>query len=201
MMFNRYRKCHIALNLKKCVFFSPFGILLDHVVCKNGLIMDPAKIKIIVNLTPPTSSRQMRATLVHTGYYRKFIKGYAHITAPMEKKLKKDTKFTWNKECQQNLDILKEKMVTMPIRVFPNWAKEFHVHIDASSIALGEVLAQEGEGDIDHPMPFSSRKLSTTNKNYTTTEREGLAMVYSLKKYKHYLLGGHFRIYTDHDAL
>jgi len=60
-------------------------------------------------------------------------------------------------------------MVTAPILFFPDWTKEFHVHVDASSIALGVVLAQEGEGEIDHPMAFSSKKLSTAEKNYTTT--------------------------------
>jgi len=131
----------------------------------------------------------------------KFIKGYAQITAPMEMQLKKDNKFTWNEECQRSLDILKEKMVTVTILVFLNWAKEFHVHVDASSIALGAVLVQEGEGDIDHPMEFSSKKLSTTENKYTTTKRECLAMVYALQKYMHYLLGGHFGMYTDHSAL
>jgi len=63
------------------------------------------------------------------------------------------------------------------------------------------MLAQEREGDIDHPMVFSSRNLSTAEKNYTTTEREGLAMVYALQKYRHYLLGGHFRMYIDHSTL
>jgi hypothetical protein len=71
-------------------------------------------------------------------------------------------------------------MVTVPILVFPDWSKEFHVHVDAYSIALEVVLAQLGIGDIDHPLDFSSRKLSTTEINYTTTEREGLAMVYAL---------------------
>jgi len=201
MMFDRCRQCQIALNLKKCVFCSPFGIFLGHVVCKHGLIMDPAKIVIIVNLPPPTSVRKLRATFGHTGYYRKFIKGCAQITAPMEKQLKKDNKFTWNEECQHSLDILKEKMVIAPILVFPDWKNEFHVHVDASSIALGAVLAQEGEGEIDHPVDFSSRNLSTAENNYTTIEREGLAMVYALQKYRHYLLGGHFRMYTNHSAL
>jgi hypothetical protein len=71
-------------------------------------------------------------------------------------------------------------MVTAPIMVFPDWSKEFNVHVDASSIALGEVLAQPGARDIDHPIAFSSRNLSTYERNYTTTEREGLAMVYAL---------------------
>jgi hypothetical protein len=92
-------------------------------------------------------------------------------------------------------------MVTTPILVFPDWSKEFHVHVDASSISLGEVLAQPGEGDIDHPLAFARRKLSTTEINYTTTEREGLAMVHVLQKFRRYLLGGHFKMFTDHSAL
>jgi hypothetical protein len=74
-------------------------------------------------------------------------------------------------------------MVTTPIMFFPDWNKEFHVHVDASSIALGVVVAQPGEGDIDHSLSFTSRKLFTTEINYTTTEREGLAMVYALQKF------------------
>jgi hypothetical protein len=95
-------------------------------------LFDPAKIVVIVDFPPPTSMRQLRATLGHTGYYRKFIKGYAHITAPMEKILKKEVKFQWNEECQHGLDMLKQNMVTTSILVFPNWRKEFHVHVDAS---------------------------------------------------------------------
>jgi hypothetical protein len=92
-------------------------------------------------------------------------------------------------------------MATVPILVFPNWTKEFHVHVDASSIALGVVLAQPNKGDIDHPLAFSSRKLSTTDINYTTIKREGLAMVYALQIFCHYLLGGHFKMFIDHSTL
>ena len=92
-------------------------------------------------------------------------------------------------------------MVTSPILVFPDWNKEFHVHVNASSIALGIVLAQSGEGNIDHPISFESRKLSTAEKNYTTTEREGLAMVYALQKFRHYLIGSHFKMFTSHYSL
>jgi hypothetical protein len=119
----------------------------------------------------------------------------------MEKILKKDYQFHWIEECQQNFDTLKQKMVIMPIMVFPDWSKKFHVHVDESSIALGVVLAQPEIGDIDHPLAFASRKLSTTYINYTTTEREGLAMVYALQKFRHYLLGGHFKMFTDHSMM
>ena len=83
-------------------------------------MVDPAKIAIIVNLPAPKSVKQLRIVLGHTEYYRKFIKGYTKVTTPMEKLLKKDVKFLWNEECQQSLDILKEKMVTTPILVFPD---------------------------------------------------------------------------------
>jgi hypothetical protein len=76
-MLERCRQCHISLNINKCIFKTPFGILLGHIVCKQGFIVDPAKIAINVNLPPQKSVRQLRATLGHTGYYRKFIKGYA----------------------------------------------------------------------------------------------------------------------------
>ena len=164
-------------------------------------MVDPVKIAIIVNLPPPNSVKQLRTTLGHTRYYRKLIKGYAQITEPTEKLLKCDVKFEWTQECQRSLDILKEKMVTTLILVFPDWKFPFHVHVDASSIALGIILAQPGEGGLDHSVAFVSRKISSAKCNYTTTEREGLAMVYALQKFIYYLLGAHFKMFTDHLAL
>jgi hypothetical protein len=111
-------------------------------VCKQGLLVDLSKNAVILNLPPPKSVCQLRETLGHTRYYGKFIKGYAQITTPMEKLLRKDSKFQWNENCQQGLDTLKEKMVTTPILVFPDWENTFHVHVDASMIALGPILAQ-----------------------------------------------------------
>jgi hypothetical protein len=77
LMLDKCRQCQISLNLKKCIFFSPFGVMLGHIVCKQGLLVDPSNISIIVDLPPPTLVRQLRTVLGHTGYYRKFIKGYA----------------------------------------------------------------------------------------------------------------------------
>ena len=137
----------------------------------------------------------------HTGYYRNFIKSYAQITAPMEKLLKKDVTFCWNDDCMKSLDVLKPKLASAPIPVFPKWDVEFHVYVDASCIALGVVLTQEGREGLDHLIMFSSRRLSKAEKNYSTTEHEGLDMVYALQKFRHYQLGGHFRMYIDHSAL
>jgi len=133
-------------------------------------MVDPVKITVILNLEAPRSVKQLRATLGHTGYYRKFIKGYAQITTPMEKLLKKDVTFFWNKDYKKSLDILKEKMVTASILVFLNWKKEFHVHVDASCIALEVVLTQVGGEGFNHPITFTSRRLSKAEKNYSTTK-------------------------------
>jgi len=90
LMLDKCRQFQIDLNLKKCILFSPFGVLLGHIVCNQGLLVDPSKIAIIVYLPPPTSVKQLHTVLGHTGYYKKIIKGYAQIKAPMEKLLKKD---------------------------------------------------------------------------------------------------------------
>ena len=141
MMLEICKQCQISLNIKKCIFKIPFGIILGHIVYKQGLLVDPTKIAVSVNLTPPKIVYQLRETLGHIGYYIKFIKGYAQITAPMEKMLRNDTKFQWNEDCQHYLGTLKENMAIMPILVFPDWEKTFHVHVDALAIALRDLLA------------------------------------------------------------
>jgi hypothetical protein len=89
----------------------------------------------------------------------------------------------------------------MLILIFLDWKKEFHVHVYASSIVLGVILSQPGEGDIDHPINFASRNFSIAKKNYTTKEREGLEMVYALQNFTHYLLGSHFTMNIDSSTL
>ena len=88
-----------------------------------------------------------------------------------------------------------------PILVPPNWVKEFHVHADASMTAVGVVLCQAGEDKLDHPIYYASRNLSDAERNYTTTEKECLSMVFAIEKFRHYLLGNKFIFYVDHEAL
>jgi hypothetical protein len=139
--------------------------------------------------------------LGHTGYYHKFIKGYVQITKPMEKLLKKEDNFQWNEDCEKGVDVLKQNLVVLHIFVFPYWWKEFHIHVDTSSIEFDALLAQPGEGELDHPISFSRTKLSIAEKKYTMTERECMEMVYSLQRFRHYLLGYHIKMYIDHSTL
>ena len=93
MMLGHFCQYQILLNSKKCIFFTPFGVLLGHIVCRDGILVDPTKVVIILELPPPTSVTQLKLVLRHIGYYEKFIRGYAEITIAMEKLLKKDAKF------------------------------------------------------------------------------------------------------------
>jgi hypothetical protein len=179
-MFDRCRELHISLNLKKFIFRVPHLNLLGHIVCREGVLVDPAKVAVILNMPPPTRAKKLCSTLGHTGYYHKFIRRYENITTPLENLLKKSEMFQWTPECDKAFDILKEKLSTTPILIFTNWEKEFHVHVDASGISLGAILAQPRDGTMDHPIYVSSRKLLQAEQNYTTIEREGLAMIYAL---------------------
>ena len=157
LMLDTFLWHQIALNVKKCTFLDPFRSLLGHVVCKQSIMVDLAKIVVILNLQVPRSVEQLHTTLGHTGYYQKFIKRYAQITESMEQLLKKDSTYCWNEECKKSLETLKEKMASAPILVFLKQDVEFHVHVDASCITLGAVLTQEGVEGIDHPIVFTSR--------------------------------------------
>jgi hypothetical protein len=201
LMFDRCRELQISLNLRKCILCVPHRTLLGHIVFREGVLVDPVKVAFILNISPPTSAKQLRSTLGHIGYYHRFIERNGNITTPLENLLKKAETFRWTPECEKAFETRKEKLITMSILIFPNWEKEFHVHVDASGIALGAILMQLGDGAMDHPIYFTSRKLSQEECNYTTTEREGLAMIYALHKFRQYLLGSHFKFFTDHSAL
>ena len=96
--------------------------------------------------------------------------------------------------------MLKKKLVEVPILRFPNWSIKFHVHIDASGIAIGAILTQPEDDGMEYPIVYSSQKLNKEERNYSTTERETLGMVFALQNYQHYLLANPFIFYTYHQA-
>ena len=104
-------------------------------------------------------------------------------------------------ECHISFKKLKRKLVEAPILKFPNSLIKFHVHIDASSLAIGAILTQPGDDGMDYPIVYSSRKLNKAERKYSTIEREALGMVFALQKYRHYLLANPFIFYIDHQAL
>ncbi|OAE22608.1 hypothetical protein AXG93_3149s1000 [Marchantia polymorpha subsp. ruderalis] len=187
--FDKCREAQLSLHPEKCFFFMPSGILLGHRVSSEGIAMDKDKVKVIEALDPPTNIRELRAFLGHVGYYRRFIHMYAITAASLTKLLRKNEPYEWGEEQQTAFEELKEKLTSAPVLRSPDWNKPFHVFVDTSAFATGAVLSQRDENKRDYPIYYASRQLSAAEKNYTTTEREALGMVFAVKKFRHYLLG------------
>ena len=169
---------------------------LGFIVSKDSVATNPAKIKAIIDWPQPKNVRQVRGFLGITGWYRSFIEAYAKVAAALTKLLKKSFSFKWSKEAQQSFEDLKQKLVTAPVLKLPDFSKPFVVTTDASAIAIGGVLQQEGQ-----PIAYESRKLKDHEKNYATHDLELLGVVHALKIWRRYLLGNTFEICTNHKSL
>ena len=182
----------------------PYGKLLGHIVSADGIGVDPDKIILIENFPRPQTVRGVRSFYGLANYYRRAIASFAEIASLLSKLLKKlevGVSPIWDKHCEEAFLILKKKLLSAPVLVPPNWVESFHVYVDASLIALGCVLSQKDFQNIDHPIYFASQQLIAAEKNYTTTKREALGIIFAVQKFQHYLLDYPFTFYVDHDAL
>jgi hypothetical protein len=175
LMFDHCNKLHISLSLNKCIFCVPFGNMLGHIVCKEGVLVDPTRVVVILIMRPPTNAKHMWSTVGSYWVLSQVIRSYTSINSPLEKMIKKSKVFSWNPECDQAFNILKENVSTTTM-IYIDWKVEFHVYIDSSGIASGAILAQLGERNMDHPIYFASRKISKSEHNYTTIERKVFSM-------------------------
>jgi RNase H-like domain found in reverse transcriptase/Integrase core domain/Integrase zinc binding domain len=200
--FVRCRRNRLALNPAKVYLGVQKGVLLGYVVSKAGKEPDPEKVEVILNLEPPTTIKGIQRALGHFGWYRDVMPNYATAAIPLTNLTRKDVKFVWTPECQAGFDALKAKLTTFPCLVAPDWEKPFHVYCDASAVAVGATLCQAHDpGGKDRPIAFASRQLTASERNYSTTDRECLAMVFSAKKFRHYLLMNPVVFFVDHLAL
>ena len=130
------------------------GRILGHIVSANGIATDQEKIKVILELPRPMHYKGVQFFMGHCGYYHRFIYMYAKIARPLYALL---VEFIWTEECKDSFEKLKQALITTPILRSPDWTKPFHVHIDASNYAIGCILAQPYEGNMDLPVSYSSR--------------------------------------------
>ncbi|KAL2651978.1 hypothetical protein R1flu_020106 [Riccia fluitans] len=185
----------------RSIFGVSSGVLLGHIISKDGLLPDPAKIDAILQMEAPGDLKGVQRFIGAVGYYHRFIRDFAHIALPLFGLLQTDQTFEWSEDCQIAFDLLRNALVSSPILAIPDWNKPFHVHTDASVFAIGAILAQPGEGDRDHPIAYISRKLIPAERNYTATERETLAIVWTASKFDHYLKANKVKFITDHRAI
>ena len=144
--------------------------------------------------------KTVRQFFRHVGFYRRFIQDFSKISKPLYKLLEKDAKFEWDEEFQQSFEELKAYLTTAPIVRAPNWQLPFKVMCDASDLAVRAVLRQRAEGK-PYVVYYASKTLNEAQRNYTTTEKELLVVVYALDKFRAYLIGSDIIIFTDHSAL
>ena len=190
----------LVLNWEKCHFMATSGVVLGHIISKEGIQVDPAKIELISKLPSPTTVKEVRQFLGHAGFYRRFIQDFSKIAQPLCALLLKDAEFIWTKACQEAFKRLKSLLTTAPIVRSPNWSLPFELMCDASDYAVGAVLGQREDGK-PYVVYYASKTLNDAQKNYTTTEKELLAVVFALDKFRNYLLGTSIVIFTDHSAL
>ncbi|KAJ8749935.1 hypothetical protein K2173_013850 [Erythroxylum novogranatense] len=199
-VLKRCLEFNLVLNFEKCHFMVDQGLILGHIVSAKGIEVDKSKIDVIKSLPYPVSLREIRSFLGHAVFYRRFIKDFSKIAQPLSTLLQKDVPFEFSKECKIAFDNLKEKLTSTSIIQPLNWHHPFEIMCDASNRAVGVVLGQRIE---KHPyvIYYASRTLDSAQCNYTTTEKELLAIVFALEKIRSYLLGTKVIVYSDHAAL
>ena len=194
----------LKLKLSKCEFGRNRIHYLGHVLDASGVHVDPAKVAAVADMPLPTKVLELQSFLGMCGYYRRFIDKYSTIAQPLHNLLRADVVWKWEQEHTQACQQLKQALVSAPVLAMPDYSKPFIVQTDASGVGIGAVLCQQHEVDgkmIDKPNAYISRGLKKHERNYSVTHLELLAVIWSLKQLRHYLLGKRFLLQTDHIAL
>ncbi|ESK82014.1 pro-pol protein [Moniliophthora roreri MCA 2997] len=197
------KKHDLFLKPEKCEFDIMEVVFLGMVIRPGYIAMDPVKLVGIAEWEPPQTVKGVCAFLGFGNFYRKFIGKYTQITRPLNDLLQKNWKFEWTKECQIAFNLLKAKFLSEPILVMPDINKPFIIEADASKWAIGAVLRQKGTDGEWHPCGYLSKSLSPTERNYEIYDRKLLAIYRALMEWRHYLMGGKFKIVilSDHKNL
>ncbi|XP_074265143.1 uncharacterized protein LOC141587567 [Silene latifolia] len=199
-VLSKCQEAHLVLNWEKCHFMVQEGVVLGHIVSNRGIEVDKAKVEVIASLPPPTNVKGVRSFLGHAGFYRRFIKDFSKIARPLTELLAKDTPFVFSNRCLDAFNRLKEALTSAPIIQPPDWSLPFELMCDASDHALGAVLGQRKDGKV-HAIHYASKTLDDAQTNYSTTEKELLAVVFAMEKFRTYLVGAKVIVFTDHVAL
>jgi len=199
-VLDRLRTYRLKLQPEKCEFLRKEVNYLGHQITEAGVKPDPQKVAAIASYPTPTSVKELKTFCRMISYYCRFIPNCSRIASPLHKLLKRDVKFEWKPEQEHAFQHLKAKLTSQPILQYPDFSKEFILATDASNVGLGAVLSQGPLGK-DLPVAFASRSLNKAEMNYTTSEKELLAIVWATRYFRPYLYGRHFKIVTDHKPL
>ena len=192
---------NLGCRPEKCEFVKRKIQFLGHEISSEGLAPDADKVERVQNFTAPRNVRALRGFLGLASYYRKFIKDFSKIAAPLYELLRKGSTYGWGQPQEKAFATLKNTLISAPILTYPRFDRPFILYTDASNTGLGAVLAQKSDKGNEHVIAYASRTLNSAEVNYSTTERECLAAVWATKKFRTYLHGTEFDLVTDHAAL
>lgn len=199
-IFRRLNAAGLTLKENKCVFCRSELKFLGYVINRQGILVDPSKVEAIVNLPRPKTVTEVRRIIGMIGWYRRFVDGFSDLIAPLTRLLRKGKRFEWDESCEKSFQRIKDALVSAPILTSPNFEHPFYVQTDASAYGVGCVLTQRYDGR-EHVICYLSRTLSRSEANYSSTERELLAVLYSIEKLRCYLEGYKFYVITDCHSL
>ena len=201
--FDRLNKAKLTVNLAKTEFCHATVTFLGHLVGQGQVKPLEAKVNAISEFPVPKCKRQLMRFLGMAGYYRKFCKNFSGIAEPLTNLLKKSTKFKWNDKCQDAFDRLKAILKSAPVLLAPDFDKCFKLAVDASDVGIGAVLLQEDNDGIDHPVCYFSKKFNKHQKNYSTIEKECLALILAIQQFEVYLTSSisPIVVFSDHNPL
>ncbi|GJQ70538.1 hypothetical protein Trydic_g221, partial [Trypoxylus dichotomus] len=199
-VFSRLRASNLKLQPDKCEFLRREVSYLGHIITSAGVKPNLDKVNAIHNFPVPVDQKTIKMFLGLVGYYRKFIPNFAKIAKPLTSLLRKDIPFIWSASQQQSFDTFRTILTNEPLLIYPDFSQDFVLTTDASNFAIGSVLSQGGIGK-DRPIAYASRTLNNAEQNYSTTEKELLSIIWSVRHFRPYLYGRKFKIVTDHKPL
>lgn len=201
-LFERLTKANLTVSLMKTEFRHAVVEYLGHIVGNDQVKPVKAKVEAIVNFSTPTCKELMRF-LGMAGYYWKFCPNFSSIAYPLTNLLCKNSKFLWGESCQNAFEQIKAILTVSPVLSSPDFGKEFMLQIDASDVGCGGVLLQNDSDSVSHPIAYFSKKFDKYQRNYSTIEKECLAILLSLQHFDVYVSSCVFPIviFTDHNPL
>ena len=199
-VFEHLEKAGLKIKPTKCCLLRKSVRYLGHIISEKGVQTDPDKTRCVAEWSQPTDLKELRQFLGFASYYRRFVRNFAHIAAPLYHLTEKGKNWCWSDDCEEAFSTLKHRLTSTPVLSFPRFDQEFTLDVDASAIGLGAVLSQEVQG-VEQVVAYASRTLSKAERQYCATRREMLALVWGTRQFRPYLYGRRFRVRTDHNAL
>jgi len=201
LVLQRLEKHGLKANKQKSEFFKDSVNYCGHKIDKYGLHKTQKKVEAILKVPVPKNVTELKSFLGLVTYYGKFIPNLSTLVAPLNRLLRKGSKFVWNNDCQNSFAALKKEIASERVLCHYNPKLPLVLQTDALPVGIGAVLSHIMPDGAEKPVMFASRTLSTTERNYSQIDKEALSIVWGVKRFYQYLFGRHFYLVTDHKPL